>query len=78
MSLDANAFELTNCETSLTTAEFYEDGGDKIKNTYYKEMAECVKQKLGAAHVLVFHHQVRNKERNNGKANDIHTSIQGM
>lgn len=77
LSLDANSFELTNCETSLTTAEFYEEGAEKITNTYYKEMAECVKQKLGAAHVLVFHHQVRNKERNNGKANDIVTSVQG-
>lgn len=77
MSLDANAFELTSCETSLTTAEFYEEDAEKITNTYYQEMVECVKHKLGAAHVLVFHHQVRNKERRTGNAYEINTSVQG-
>ena len=76
MSLDENSFELTNCETSLTTAEFYEEGAEKITNTYYKEMAECVKQKLGAAHVLVINHLVRNKKINNGKAKYVTTNVQ--
>lgn len=77
LALDANSFELTTCETSLSTADFYAEDDSKIKDVYYKEMAECVKQKLGAGHVLVFHHQVRNKERNNGRPNEIATSIQG-
>ena len=77
LSLDANSFELTKCETSLSNSDFYEEDKQKITNVYYKEMAECVKEKLGAEHVKVFHHQVRNKERNTGKPNVINTNIQG-
>jgi len=77
LSLDANSFELTSCETSLTNAAFYEDDDAEVKEVYYKQMAECVKQKLNASHVFVFHHQVRNKERSNGAPNVLNTNIQG-
>ena len=78
ISLDSHSFELVRCDTSLTTAEFYEEDQRKIKDIYYKEMEECVKRKLGAERVVTFHHQIRNQERNNSKGpNDIVTSIQG-
>jgi hypothetical protein len=63
--------------TTLKMNELYEEDQRKIKEIYYKEMQECVKQKLGAEVVLAFHHQVRNKNRNNGGLNNIATSIQG-
>ena len=40
-------------------------------------MAETIKKATGAEHVMVFHHQVRNKDKNNGTMLNIHTPIQG-
>jgi len=77
VSLDAHSFELVECPTTLKTDEFYEEDQLKIKQIYYKEVEECVKRKLGAELVVGFHHQVRNKDRNNGGPNVIDTSIQG-
>jgi len=57
-SLDKHSFELVEQETALTTEEFYNDQ-DKVKSVYYPEMEELIKEKTGAAHVLMFHHQVR-------------------
>ena len=44
---------------------------------YYPEIAELIKKTTGAAHVHPFHHQVRNKDRNNGHIQNLATSVQG-
>jgi len=44
---------------------------------YYEEIAELFKKTTGAEEVIVFHHQVRNAEKNNGSIKNINTSIQG-
>ena len=40
-------------------------------------MAELIKKETGAAHVHLFHHQVRNKDRSNGHLQNLATSVQG-
>ena len=51
-------------ETKLSTEDFYENP-EKIITVYYEEMVETIKKATGAEHVMVFHHQVRNKDKNN-------------
>ena len=48
-----------------------------LKETYYAEIAELMKKTTGATHVKIFHHQVRNQEKANGNAQNLHTSVQG-
>ena len=48
-----------------------------LKETYYAEIAELMKKHTGAAHVMIFHHQVRNQEKANGAHQNLHTSVQG-
>jgi len=57
-SLDQHSFQLVEQETTLDTEDFLTDS-EKVKNIYYPEIAELIKNKTGAAHVLLFHHQVR-------------------
>merc|ERR1712137_948615 len=67
--------ELVEQDTALSTEDFY-DCPDKVKSTYYAEMAEVFKKATGAAHVHVFHHQVRSAEKNNADGNGFNTSVQ--
>lgn len=76
LSLDIHSFQLVKQETKLSTDDFY-TSPDKIKKDYYEEIAELFKRTTGAEHVIVFHHQVRNAEKNNGSVKNINTSIQG-
>ena len=48
-----------------------------LKETYYAEIAELMKKHTGAAHVMIFHHQVRNQEKANGTGQNLNTSVQG-
>lgn len=54
-SLDAEGFAFTNHETAL--ARFNND--EIIRRIYYPEMERLLKRETGAAHVLVFDHNVR-------------------
>ena len=74
--LDKNSFELVKQITSLNTNDFY-NNPEKIIDVYYPEMAAKIKDVTGAAHVEVFHHQVRNEAKNNGNVQNLNTSIQG-
>jgi len=76
LSLDIHSFQLVKQETKLSTDDFY-TSPEKIKKDYYEEIAELFKKTTGAEEVIVFHHQVRNAEKNNGNMKNIHTSIQG-
>ena len=50
-------FQLAECETSLSTSDFYaEDFYAKVM--YYKEMEDLIKRETGARHVRILHHQV--------------------
>ena len=40
-------------------------------------MVEAIKAATGAAHVVVFHHQVRNVQKNTGDHKNLHTTVQG-
>eukprot|EP00443_Scrippsiella_acuminata_P015704 CAMPEP_0115226134 /NCGR_PEP_ID=MMETSP0270-20121206/30467_1 /TAXON_ID=71861 /ORGANISM="Scrippsiella trochoidea, Strain CCMP3099" /LENGTH=455 /DNA_ID=CAMNT_0002640533 /DNA_START=1 /DNA_END=1368 /DNA_ORIENTATION=+ len=73
--LDQHAFELVEQQTSLSTQEFYSDA-EKIRTVYYAEMAELIKKATGASHVIMFHHQVRNRDLNTGNIRNIHTPVQ--
>ena len=74
-SLDKHSFELVEQETALTTEDFYNDQ-DKVKSVYYHEMEELIKEKTGAAHVLMFHHQVRARNNNAKPETGTVSSIQ--
>jgi len=76
--LDKNSFSFeTGVPTALSTEDFYNDD-KKVKDVYYKEMAELLKKATGAEHVEMFHHQVRNSERSNATAESgTMTSVQG-
>ena len=76
LTLDKNSFEYVKQTTSLRTEDFY-NNQEKIITDYYPEMATLIKEATGAAHVEVFHHQVRNEKKNNGNAQNLHTSVQG-
>jgi len=62
-SLDKHSFELVEQETALTTEDFFKDQ-EKVRSVYYPEIAELIKKNTGAAHVLMFHHQLRSKNNN--------------
>lgn len=66
LTLDKNAFELVRQSTSLTTEDFYDPA--KVKDVYYPEIAETIKRATGAAHVKMWHHQVRNAAKLTGAA----------
>jgi len=74
-SLDKNSFELIKDQTSLSTNDFYNT--QLIEKVYYKEVAESIKNATGASAVQIYHHQVRNPEKNNGSATNVNTSVQG-
>ena len=76
LTLDKNAFELVKQTTSLSTEDFYTNP-EKIAQVYYSEIAELIKEATGAAYVDVFHHQVRNEDKNNGSIQNLNTSVQG-
>ena len=75
LSLDKNSFELAQQDTELSTEDFYNDQ-EKVKTVYYPEMAELIKEKTGAAHVVMFHHQVRAKEHNASPETGTVSSVQ--
>ena len=54
-SLDTEGFELAHHATALD--DFGDD--DAIRRVYYPEMERLLKQETGAAHVVVFDHNVR-------------------
>jgi len=74
-SLDKNSFELVEQETALSTKDFFDDH-EKVKNVYYPEIAELIKEKTGAAYVMMFHHQVRAKKNNATAETGTVSSIQ--
>ena len=77
-TLDQHGLQLVPQRTRLSTADFYEeDAGGKIRAEYYPEMVEAIKAATGAAHVVVFHHQVRNVQKNTGDHKNLHTTVQG-
>jgi len=76
LKFDDNSFELVEQKTSLSTSDFYENP-EKIITTYYNEMIELIKKETGAAHVIVFHHQVRNAKLNTGGIQNLNTPVQG-
>ena len=76
MSLDKNSFELVKQNTSLSTEDFYSNQ-EKIVKDYYPEIAALIRETTGAAHVEVFHHQVRNEDKNNGSFQNLNTTVQG-
>ena len=59
-SLDKHSFQLVEQETALTIEDFFKDQ-EKVRSVYYPEIAELIKKSTGAAHVLMFHHQLRAK-----------------
>jgi len=65
LTLDTHAFELVQQKTDLSTQDFYDN---TRKDDYYKEMEEMFKKHTGAAEVVVFHHQLRNKDKATGSA----------
>jgi len=74
MTLDAHSFELVRQKTSLSTGDFY-NHPEKITDVYYAEMVEMFKKVTGAAHVHVFHHQLR-AAKDNSDGNGFNTSVQ--
>jgi hypothetical protein len=56
LSLDKQGFVLTRQDTKV--ANFYD--ADEVRQVYYPEVEELVKQVTGAIKVLVFDHNVRN------------------
>jgi len=64
LSLDEQSFQMANHPTALSTEDFYHNT-KKIEDVYYKEMEQLIKEKTGAAKVVVFNHQVRNQAKAN-------------
>jgi hypothetical protein len=58
-SLDRNGFQLVKAPSRV--GDFYSDG--EIKRTYYPEVEQLLRDKLGAARVVIFDHTVRNAAR---------------
>ena len=68
LTLDQCAFEFVQQQTALSTEDFYNlDENERLKETYYEEMRQLIKDKTGAAEVIIFNHQVRNED--NAKGN---------
>lgn len=59
----------------MSTADFYDEA--KVRSTYYPEIVDAFKEATGAAHVYIFHHQVRNAAKNTGTMHNMHTKVQG-
>ena len=51
LSLDKNSFTLVEHETSLTTADFYDD--ELVRKDYYPEVTKLLKHETGASLVKV-------------------------
>jgi len=75
LKLNECSFELVEQETTLSTKDFFNDQ-DKVKSIYYPEIAKLVKEKTGAEHVVVFHHQVRAKTHNASAETGVVSTIQ--
>ena len=91
--MDRHSFQLVQHTTSLTTEQFYQPDiikevvflGDQTFivslclsiQVYYREISKILKAVTGARAVQIFHHQIRNPERNNGSSSNVNTSIQG-
>jgi len=58
-SLDRNGFQLVKAPSQVR--DFYSD--DEIKRTYYPEVEQLLRDKLGATRVAIFDHTVRNAGR---------------
>jgi hypothetical protein len=56
LTLDGQGFMLTQSETGVH--DFYD--ADEVRRVYYPEIERLVKEKTGAARVIVFDHNVRN------------------
>ena len=59
IQLTTHGFQLIKQQTKLSTNDFY-NNEKKIKEIYYKELCQRVKEFTGAEHVIAFHHQIRN------------------
>lgn len=69
VSLDNCGFELLrDAPTRLSTQAFYDSA--IVQQLYYNEIAALLRQRLGCAHVHVFSHSVRNKQREGERSND--------
>ena len=58
VNLDTNAFEVAKYNGSVQ--EVFEDGSEAQK-TYYKEISDIFKKRLGASRVLIYHHSFRSR-----------------
>jgi hypothetical protein len=67
MSFESHGFELVDHMTTLSHANFLESDETKIKQVYYNELAEFVKVRLGASHVVPFHHKIRSADASHGE-----------
>lgn len=68
-SLDDCGFELLrDVPTRLSTQAFYDSA--IVQQLYYHEIADLLRQRLGCAHVHVFSHSVRNKQREGERSSD--------
>src|SRR5207302_1669484 len=58
-SLDRNGFQLVKAPSQVR--DFYSD--EEIKRTYYPEVEQLLRDKIGASRVMIFDHTVRNAAR---------------
>src|SRR5205823_10864294 len=58
-SLDRNGFQLVKAPSQVR--DFYSD--EEIKRTYYPEVEQLLRDKIGASRVVIFDHTVRNAAR---------------
>jgi len=74
--LDECSFELSQgWKPSLVNVDYYKLHEDaSLKTKLYTEVADYLKKYLGAAHVHVMHHQVRNESKNGGS---FHGAVAG-
>jgi len=72
LTLDKNSFQLFNWGTAMSTDDFY-NNEEKIKEVYYQEMMELIKNETGAEHVVIFNHMVRNGEGGTPYSRRIHS-----
>lgn len=61
-SLEANGFTMFEHRTSISREEFYND--TLVAETYYPEIAEGLKNLLGATHAFPVTHRIRNGDQN--------------
>jgi len=59
-SLDKTGFEFHKNQTSLSPDDFSDE--EKIKNVYYDEVINTIKQHTGASKVVIFDHTVRSSD----------------